>query len=172
MTPDYTKVASYDVRSFLWSQLQSSGLFNAATYTADGFTTPLIPILPAQQVPEFNNLLPGKTYIIYDVAQSHARNTNFWMFEESMTFEITSRNPTEIQTIVNFFIDLFRRYEKSATDINVTLVAGSKFNFLWFAVDSADPVQSFQNEGGFMNGVVTIRYAYTREIDGGTGRYL
>lgn len=172
MTTDYTKVASYDVRAFLWAQLQAAGLMSLSSYTADGFTTPLVPIIPAQQVPEFNNLLPGKTYFVYDVAQRHARNTNFWMFEESMTLEITSRDSAEIQTLTNFIIDLFRRYEKTATDVNVSLVAGSKFKYLWFALESADPVQSFQNEGGFMNGVITISYAYTREVDADTGRYL
>jgi len=172
MTPDYTKVASYDVRSFLWAQLQAAGLMNAATYTADGFEIPLIPIIPAQQVPEFNNLLPGKTYIIYDVAQSRARNTNFWMSEESITFEVVSKNAAEIQTLINFLTDLFRRYENSAYDLNLSLVSGSKFNFLYFALESADPVQSYQNEGGFMTGLITIRYAYTREVDGTTGKFL
>lgn len=172
MTADYTKVASYDVRSFLWAELQSAGILTAASYTADGFDTPLIPIIPAQQVPEFNNLLAGKTYIIYDIAQSRARNTNFWITEETITLEVVSRNSAEIQTIVNFITDLFRRYENSAKDMNLSLVSNSKFNFLWFALESADPVQSYQSEGGYMTGLVSIKYAYTREVDGITGKYL
>jgi hypothetical protein len=69
-------------------------------------------------------------------------------------------------------IDLFRRYEQSAGDLNVSLVAGSPFKFLWMNVEMADPVQAFQNEGGFMTGIITIHYAYTRNVDGVTGKYL
>jgi len=171
MTADYTKVASYDVRSFLWAQLQAAGLLTAANYTADGFTTPLVPIIPAQQVPEFNNLLPGKSYIIYDVSVKRG-NVQWWISQETMTFEITSRATTEIQTLTNFMIDLFRRYDLSAGDMNVSLVPGSPFKFLWMNVEMADPVQAFQNEGGFMTGIITIHYAYTRDTDSITGKYL
>jgi hypothetical protein len=174
MTPpaDYTKVASYDVRTYLWARLRAAGLLVANDYIADGFDIPLVPIIPAQQVPEFNNLLTGRTYIIYDVAQSRARNTNFWVSEESITFEVVSKNAAEIQTLVNFITDEFRRYENSAMDMNLSIASTSKFSFLWFALESADPVQSYQNEGGFMTGLITIKYAYTREVDGMTGKYL
>lgn len=172
MSPDYTKVASYEIRNFLWSKLQTASLMNPSTYTADGFQTPLVPIIPAQQVPEFNNLLPGKTYIIYDITQSRTRNTNFWVTEESITFEIVSKNAAEIQTLVNFISDLFRRYENSAAEINAFIAQNSKFSFLWSNLESADPVQPYLDEGGFMTGLITIQYAYTREVDGLTGKYL
>ncbi len=171
MTADYSKVASYDVRSFVWKELQAVNLLNELDYYADGFMNSMIPIIPAQQVPEFNNLLPGKTYLIYDVMQKNY-GVQWWIAQESMTFEITSTSTAEIQTIINFMTDLFRRYDKSAGDVNVQLVQGSPFTFLWFNLESADPVQSFQNEGGLMNGLITIHYAYTREVDSGTGRYL
>jgi len=168
---DYTRVASYDVRYFLWQELQNAGLLSSNDYYADGFTQPLVPIIPAQQVPEFNNLLPSKPYIIYDVMQKGFGST-WWISEETMTFEITSVNPNQIQTIINFIIDLFRRYDKSAGDVNLELTAGSPYRFLWFNLESADPVQAFQNEGGFMTGMLTIHYAYTRETDSNTGRYV
>jgi hypothetical protein len=171
MTADYTHVAAYDIRSFIWNQLQNAGILTAGNYTATGFTQPLVPIIPAQQVPEFNNLLPGKTYIIYDVAIKRG-NVQWWVSQETMTFEITSRATSEIQTIINFLIDLFRRYDKSAIDVNFSLDPNSPFSFLWLNVESADPIQAFQNEGGFMTGMLTIHYAYTREVDGTTGKFL
>ena len=65
MTVDYSRVAVYDVRNAMWLELQNANLFNSRDYTAEGFNDPLVPIIPSQQVPEFNNLLPGKTYITY-----------------------------------------------------------------------------------------------------------
>lgn len=168
---DYTYVAAYDVRSVIWQELQDAGLLKAKNYLADGFSEPLVPIIPAQQVPEFNNLLPGKTYIIYDTALKNY-GVQWWMSSESMTFEITSTSAPEVQTLVNFIIDVFRRYDKSASEVNLKLDNSSPFTFHYFRLQSADPVQSFQTEGGFVTGLVTIEYAYTREVDSNTGRYL
>jgi hypothetical protein len=155
----------------IWNELQDKGLLDVNDYYADGFSDPLIPIIPAQQVPEFNNLLPGKTYIIYDIVQKNT-GVQWWMFEETITLDITSRNSVEIQTIVNLLNDLFRRYDLTAKDMNLTISAGSPYIYHYFKIDSTDPVQSFEYEGGFMSGIISITYGYTREVDSSTGRYL
>ena len=128
MTVDYSHVAAYDVRKVLWEELQNSGLIDVNNYYADGFADPLIPIIPTQQVPEFNNLLPGVTYLTYDILVKH-HPVQWWMSEETMTFEIVSRDSGEIQTIINFMIDLFRRYDQTAKDVNLQLVEDSVYTF-------------------------------------------
>jgi hypothetical protein len=170
MTPDYTKVASRDVINAMWLELQNAGLFKASDYFADGFTDALIPIFPAQQIPEMNNLLPGKPYFTYDIQQKQT-GVSWWMSEEVIMLEIISRNGAQIQAITNFLVDLFRRYDQSAGDINVQLTPNSPFKFMYFRLDSADPVQSFTDEGGFMSGDISISYAYVRDLDPITGRY-
>jgi len=55
MTADYTKVAVYDIRMAIWDELKNAGILDPNDYYPDGFTDPLIPIVPSQQVPEFNN---------------------------------------------------------------------------------------------------------------------
>lgn len=175
MTVDYSKVAVSDVRNAIWTELKNAGLFNAADYTVSGFADPLVPIIPSQQVPEFNNLLPGKTYITYDIIQKH-HGVQWWISDESMIMQIISRSNTQILTIANFLTDLFRRYEQSAADINMEKMAGSPYRFLFFHLESANPVQPFIDEGGFMSGDISIGYSYTREVDEGTitntGRYI
>jgi hypothetical protein len=171
MTADYTRVASYDVRNAMWLELQRAGILSASDYMTTGFTQPLVPIIPSQQVPEFNNLLPGKTYITYDIVQKNY-GVQWWISEESIILEIISRNAAQIQTITNFLIDLFRRYDLSANDINTETISGSPFKFLYFKLESANPVQPFKDEGGFMSGDLSIGYAYTREVDQGTGRFV
>ena len=170
MTPDYKRVASRDVISAMWLELQNAGLFVANDYFADGFTNALIPIFPSQQIPEMNNLLPGKPYLTYNVQQKQT-GVSWWMSEELISFEIISRNGAEIQSIVNFLIDLFRRYDQSAGDINVQLTPNSPFKFMFFRLDSADGVQPFTDEGGFMSGDISVSYAYVRDLDPITGRY-
>jgi len=168
---DYTLVAAYDVRNAIWSELQAAGLFDINDYYPDGFPEPLIPIIPAQQIPEINNLLPGKDFLTYDIAQKRA-NPQWWITYESITLMIVSRDNARIMTISNFLTDLFRRYDLSAKDINLQLSEGSPFNFLTFNIEYSDPVQPFTDEGGYMSGVLTIGYSYTRDIANSyTGRY-
>jgi hypothetical protein len=171
MTVNYKYAASYDIRKALLNELTDKNIINLNNYIADGFDSPLEPIIPAQQVPEFNNLLPGKTYIIYDVTQSHGV-TQWWMSEDVITFDIVSRDPSEIQTIVSLITDFFRRYDDSAREINLSLISTSPYTYHYFKVESADPIQAFANEGGFMNGTISIRYSYSRALDPLTGRYI
>ena len=167
---DYKKVAVHDVRNVLWQELQSANLFDPKNYYADGFIEPLVPIIPAQQVPEFNNLLPGKTYLVYDILQSGV-GVAWWMSQETITITVVSRDTTEIQTILNFITDVFRRYDQSAKETNLQISTASPYNFHFFRLESADPIQAFHDEGGFMNGIISITYAYTRDLDPVTGRY-
>ena len=175
MTVDYSKVAVFDVRNAMWASLQSAGILNSNDYVAEGFTTPLIPIIPSQQVPEFNNLLPGKTYMTYDIVQK-SYGTQWWISEETMVMQIVSRSNSQILTIINFLTDLVRRYELSAIDVNsAASSSGSPFKFLYFRLESASPVQPFIDEGGFMSGDFSFVYTYTRQVDEGisnTGKYI
>ena len=62
----YDMLAHQDIRQYIWAAIQSADLLDPNDYYADGFDDALIPIIPSQQVPEFNNLLAGRTYMIFD----------------------------------------------------------------------------------------------------------
>lgn len=175
MTIDYSKVAAFDVRNAMWQALQDAKILDPQDYYADGLPEPLIPIIPSQQVPEFNNLLPGKPYITYDIIQRNY-GVQWWVSEESMIMQIISRSNSQIITIANFLTDLFRRYELSARDINdVAHASASPFKFLYFRLETANPTQPFIDEGGYMSGDFSIMYTYTREVNEGidnTGKYI
>ncbi len=166
---DYSKVAFYDLRKVLWEEIRNANLLDPNDYYADGFSDVMVPIIPAQQIPEINNLLPGKSYIVYDISQRPI-SVNWWMQEEVATLNVVSRNPQKIQAIINMIIDVFRRYDKSAGEVQLQVQESSVFKFHYFKIESADPVQAFADEGGFMSGVVSIGYGYTRELDPVTGR--
>lgn len=175
MTVDYSKIAAFDVRNVIWQELQNAKILDPQDYYADGISDPLIPIIPTQQVPEFNNLLPGKTYLTYDLLQKNY-GVQWWISEESMMIQIISRSNSKILEISNFLTDLFRRYDLSAKDINdFAHQSNSPFKFLYFKLESADPLQPFVDEGGYMSGDIAISYTYTREVDQGidnTGKYI
>jgi hypothetical protein len=170
MTADYTKLASYEIINIMWSELQAVNLFSSNNYIPDGFLEPLVPIFPAQQIPEMNNLLPGRAYFTYDIAQKN-KGVQWWMSEETIVIDIVSKNTAQIQTVINFLTDLFRRYDESAKTVNFQLTSNSPFQFMFFKLESSDPVQPFTDEGGFMVGTMSITYSYIRVLDPITGRF-
>ena len=78
MTVDYSNTAAGIIRSYVWDNLVQDGMINANNYIADGFTKPLVPLIPMSDVPQFKNLLPGQPYIIWDFS-INGYSEDFWI---------------------------------------------------------------------------------------------
>ena len=168
---DYSLSAVYDIRNAMWQELTNAGIFDINDYYPDGFSEPLIPIIPAQQIPEINNLLPGKDFIVYHIQQKKT-GVQWWVTQESLILDIVSNKTDRIMTITNFLTDLFRRYDLSAKTINSDVSLESPFNYLYFNIEMSNPIQLFTDEGGYMSGDFSVGYAYTRDIsDEYTGKF-
>ena len=107
----YDKQASADIRRYIWDAIQQEEILNELDYYVENMPLPLVPIIPTQQVPEFNNLLPGKTYMIYDF-EVKVVPVQWWMTEEAFTLTVISQNYEVINQITNLVHDLFRRYDE------------------------------------------------------------
>lgn len=166
---NYNEIASSKIREYIWEQIKNNAILDPNNYKTDVFTDLLVPIIPAQQVPEFNNLLPGKSYIIYDF-ETKAIPSQWWMTEETMNIFIISQKYDKINQISNFMTDIFRRYDDSASDINAYFKGSVPFNFHYTSIDSVLSPEPFGSEGDYQIGGVTITYSYSREI-GSTGRF-
>ena len=167
---DYGSLAVHDIRTFLWKELTSASVLDVQDYYADGFTDPLIPIIPTQQVPEFNNNLPGKPYIVYDYETLPVQE-QWWLTHEMMQFMIVSNDYDQINTIMNFMKDLFRRYDNTAEDIaGRNSILSKNFIFKYTAVHRIFSPGPFKSEGGLMVGHIDILVCYTRIIDS-NGRF-
>lgn len=167
---DYNNLAVYDVNKYLWQKLQDADIIDKNKYYIDEFANFVTPIIPAQQIPEFNNLLPGKPYIIYDY-ETKTVPEHWWITDEVITYTVLSQDYDQINKILNFLMDNFRRYDDSAKDLNVyTASASSPFNYHFMYVDRMVSPEYFKNEGGFMLGQVDICIQYTRNLDS-SGRF-
>jgi len=166
---DYNKLASANIRSYLWQKIQDSGLLDINDYYADGFDEALVPIIPVQQVPEFNNLLPGKSYIIYDF-EVKTIPVQWWMSDEMMTLAVFSQNYELINKITNLVQDLFRRYDESAKDVNTYLAGDTEFQFHHILIDNIFSPEPYSSEGDFQTGQIALSYSYSRKTDG-NGRF-
>lgn len=162
---DYSKLAIYELNQFLWQKLQDAGLMNKNDYYVDNFDSYVIPIIPTQQIPEFNNLLPGKTYIVYDYEVKPYLET-FYISNESVLYSILSTNYDQINQILNLIQDIFRRFDKTAKDVNVYYDGKvSPFDYHYISIEKIVSPLHFQNEGGFMMGEATVAYSYTRDLN-------
>lgn len=166
---DYSKIASSDMRQFIWDQILSAELLDENDYYADGFSEALIPIIPTQQIPEFNNLLPGKTYLIYDF-EVRPVPVQWWMTEENMTISVMSQNYDVVNEITNLLLDLFRRYDESAVDINGYFEGDSEFMYHHISIDSVMSPEPYSTEGDYVIGSVIFTYSYSRKT-GADGRF-
>ena len=166
---DYSQLAVYDLNTYLWQKLQDANLLDRNNYYADGFDSYLIPIVPAQQIPEFNNMLPGMAYIVYDYEVKPTME-NWWITEEIITYSVVSQDYEQINKILNFMSDTFRRHDSTAKDINRYLNNNTQFEYHYSYIDKIISPEKFRQEGGFMLGVADICISYARKLDD-SGRF-
>jgi hypothetical protein len=168
---DYTVNFMNDVIAYLWLELQLNGLMNASDYVVDGIEKPLVPIIPSQQVPEFNNMLPGKPYIVYE--NNRLAVGPMWLISHEMAyFMVVSADYDFINSVINLMVDLFRRYDNSAQDMSGynTSMLSSNFDFKYSMVESTQSPSPMKSEGGLRVGHVTIMFCYARHTDA-NGRF-
>lgn len=166
---DYTQLPIHALRAYLWAELKASGLYKENDYYVESLGATLVPIIPAQEIPEFNNLLPGKPFITYDYEVKPVLQ-NWWIQEEIAILNITSTDQDEINSVIMLLQDLFRRYDLSAAEIN-GYNPSSLFHFHYTAIEAVFSPEPFKSEGGHMQGVVHILYKFTRSTSSENGRF-
>jgi hypothetical protein len=166
---NYNSQPSADIRKYIWDNIKKADILDENNYYADGIQDALLPIIPAQQVPEFNNLLPGKTYMIYDF-EVKAVPVQWWMTDESFTITAISQNYEVLNQINSLLQDLFRRYDESAVDLNNYLSGDTDFIYHHIMIDSIFSPEPFGTEGDYQMASVTFSYNYSRKT-GADGRF-
>lgn len=168
MTIDYSIDAMYEIRRHLWSELVEHKIFIERDYYNDSLGKEILPIIPVQQSPELNQFLSGKTHIVYDkVGMSYDEN---WMIcNERMLFTIYSTDYSELNTIRNLMIDVFRRMDDSARDLNNSR-GTDKLKFHSTVILEISPTEPSNELQGFLASDVVIEVKYSRIVDG-VGRF-
>lgn len=158
----------YEIRKHLWAEIVDNEILDPSNYYIDNIGSEVIPILPVQQVAEMNQFLSGKTHIVYDkISTSYEDN---WMIcTEKMLFSIYSIDYSEINTIRNLMIDVFRRMDDSARDLNASKTTDKIiFHSTYIAeITPTDPSTELQ---GFLSSDVVLEVKYSRTT-GQLGRF-
>ena len=161
---DYSSIAVNDLRAFIWEQLKAENILSESDYYADGFNVPLVPIIPSQQIPEFNNLLPNKLYITYENEMLPIEE-QWWIIHEVMHLMVISPDYDQVNKVMNFLVDLLRRYDESATDVKLSNILSNNFIFHYTAINKVKSPSPMKHEGGLRVGQISILFCYSRNND-------
>lgn len=163
MTVDYSIDAMYEIRRHLWEELTLSKLIKPSDYYIENTGNEIIPIIPVQQQPDLNQFLSGKTHIVYDkIGMSYEEN---WMICcEKLLFTIYSTDVSEINSIRNLMIDVFRRMDDSARDLNLSRNT-DKLIFHNTMVVETTPTEPSVELQGFLATDVILEVKYSRTTD-------
>ena len=168
MTVDYKIDAMFELRKFLWEELKLAGIFKSKDYYSDNINSEIIPIIPVQQVPEIDQFLNGKKHIVYDkIGMSFE---DIWLIAcEKVLFTIYSTDITDVYEIRNLIMDLFRRMDDSAKDLNNSRQT-DKIIFHSVHVVETSPIEPSMELKGFMSTDVILEVKYSRTT-GPNGRF-
>lgn len=170
MTANYKLDSVFELRKFLWNQLVLNNIFDEDDYWSDNLNENIIPIIPVQQTPEMDQFLSGKKHIVYDkVGISY---DELWAIcTEQILFTVYSPEIIDIVEIKNFMVDLFRRMDESAGDVNKWSGLSDKFKFHSIYVSDISPTAPSEEMKGFMSSDIILEVKYSRVV-GPNGRFL
>lgn len=166
----YNKNARAVLNSFLWNNLISSGILDEDQYRPDEFTKSIVPIVPSQEVPEINDLLPDKEFIVYDY-EVLGYYDEWWICEEVMMYSIIGSSVSKVVEISEFMIDLFRRVDSSGHDVQLFNPENQLMSFYSVKISGVSGPTPIEMEGGRTTVTVEITYKYARILDS-DGRFL
>ena len=160
--------AMYEIRKHLWQELLSNNIIDQNAYYSDNLGESIIPIIPVQQAPEMNQFLSGKTHIVYDkIGSTYEEN---WMICcEKISFTIYSVDFAEINIIRNMMMDVFRRMDDSARDLNRSR-STDKIIFHNTLILEMSPTEPSTELAGFLAADVILEVKYSRTV-GQNGRF-
>lgn len=166
---NYKLDAVFEIRKYLWNALTSANIFDAGDYYVDKLNSTIIPIFPVQQSPEMNQFLNGKKHLVYDkigISYDEA-----WLIcNEQILFTVYAVDYTDINEIKNFMVDLFRRMDETAKNINQSGLTSNKFKFHSIYVSDMSPTSPSEEMQGFLSSDLVLEVKYSRDVDS-AGRF-
>lgn len=157
--------ALYDVNEYL---LRATPVGPMLGYPNDAAPTVLRPIIPVQQVPEFNSMDPEIPYIVYS-GRSMPMIDQWWISQDEITYTIWGNDLDTINDVAIELFDIFRRLDESADDINNYLqsIGRNDFRFHFVRVMGDFTPEAATTEGGRFGHPITFRYEYVNQAGRG-----
>jgi hypothetical protein len=124
----------------------------------------LIPITTPAQQPELNSI--GKPYIVYDYF-IQPTGTVWLIKNEVITFTMYANSVEPINEFIALFSDYMNRFDETGQLLNNYLVNsahGREFDFKTSFINASLGPQPPTQEGGWLDGYVSIQITYTQDM--------
>ena len=166
---NYKIDALFELKKYIWDALVNLEIFDPEDYYSDNISSNVVvPIIPVQQSPELAQFLSGKKHIVFDKI-STTYDTNWLICQEQFLYTIYTTDYAEINQIRNVFIDLFRRMDESARDVNYSDISDLiKFHTIY--ISDISPTSPSDEIKGFYATDIILEAKYSRITDE-TGRF-
>jgi hypothetical protein len=162
MDSEYVPVEG--IRNYVWRLLQTRLDWSSDDYNG------LVPIVPAAREPEFASL--GQPYITYGWS-AETDGDDWYLPTEVVVFSVYGAGANVVNEAVKVISNALRRQDESARDVNAWIHSpanpyseefdGLTFGFLRLTnVEGPGPEAQ---EGGWVDGLVAIRYSYAISFD-------
>jgi hypothetical protein len=169
---DYTQSAFYKVRKWMLQELYTHSILTENHYTKASA------IVPIQQIPEAGDnrdwqdagLPADAPFIVYDFLIPGSYDTDFWNMKEEIMLWIYDYDVAKVLQIRDFLVDLFRRYDLTAADVNEFSDPESPFIFHYFDIMTGLPSDEADQVLGRVGANLVLTYQYTRPIQS-NGRF-
>ena len=166
---NYKIDALFELKKYIWDALVNLEIFDPEDYYSDNISSNVVvAIIPVQQSPELAQFLSGKKHIVFDKI-STTYDTNWLICQEQFLYTIYATDFAEINQIRNVFIDLFRRMDESARDVNYSDISDLiKFHTIY--ISDISPTSPSDEIKGFYATDIILEAKYSRITDE-TGRF-
>lgn len=174
---DYRTIGAHQINKWLWSVLKefeykpANKAFNAYKDSGNASGIAMTPIIPTQQQPAFTNIAGGAPFIVYNYTMS-PYPSEWWLCREQCAYVIYDDNEERLRAIQNYMIDLMKRMDWTAREINGSGLIPGGFDFKYIQLMSASGPDEFSSEGGRQGAMVVIGYEYTVDINSEEGNGL
>lgn len=163
----YSDSPVVDIRKWLWDELQTTGIMDSADYNIDGMGL-VIPIVPLQQQPQLVDKMKGLPFITYDFVTEYVESGIWYVNCEQLLFTVYCDDFATSRDIKNLMIDLFRRQDESAKDLNT--FSTSSLAYLNITIQENRWTRPERQDTGRNSFDMIIEVKYVRDLDA-SGRY-
>lgn len=163
---EYDAAATHIINKYVQKRLADEGIITLSNYTSVPF------FIPAQQQPEVSALPTGVPFIVYNYI-STAEYVDWFKEHEQIAYTVYSDNEKQLRNVTLFLLQLLRRYEWSAEEINdyITSLASpafdwaKPFNIKYTQVSNATSPEPMTEEGGRQASMIVFSACFTHELD-------
>lgn len=170
---DYRVAGAHEINKWLWSNLKDfeykDDVKAFADYKDSGNLTgyAIVPIIPGYQWPQISDITGNKSpYIVYNYTTS-PYETQWWLCREQCAYVIYDQNEERLRAIHTYMIDLLKRMDWTARDLNNSSAVSDNFDFKYVQlVSGVGPDDTaITTEKTLRGGMIVVGYEYTVSMD-------